>query len=208
MSGNILIQIFIFIEVFLMGVVAVIAVQHAYAHFKPEKPEPERHDQPFINPIPPSMKEHFLKVSETQFQTVLKRSASQLQYDLEVSTEQINGLVKKLATEIVSAEMERYRIQLSQLHDQTETDMRGIRDEVTKHEAELKAKAAAEIEAEKKMLIKQIDTKLADAVGSFLVETLQHNIDLGNQGSYLVGMLEEHKADFTKEVSDESQPAK
>jgi len=41
-------------------------------------------------------------------------------------------------------------------------------------------------------------------VASFLTETLQHNVDLGAQSAYLTAMLEEHKADFAKEVADES----
>ena len=59
--------------------------------------------------------------------------------------------------------------------------------------------------AEKQRLLQQIDTKLADAVASFLMETLQHNVDLGAQSAYLTAMLEEHKTDFAKELSDESR---
>ena len=57
--------------------------------------------------------------------------------------------------------------------------------------------------AEKQQLIAQIDTKLADAVTSFLVETLGHNVDLGAQSDYLISVLDEHKAEFTKRVTDE-----
>ena len=79
---------------------------------------------------------------------------------------------------------------------------------MAKHQAELKAKMATEIEAEKQQLIKQTDTKLADAVASFLTETLGRNIDLGNQTEYLVSLLEEHKAEFIKEVGDEAAVAR
>lgn len=211
---NIFIQFFIFLEVFVMGAIAAIAVQHAYAHFHPDKPET---DEKTSTPIParvttaqlsPATKDRLLQESRTQFEVVLKHAAADLQSDLGISTEQINNLVKHLATEIVSAEMEHYRLRLSQLHEQADADMNGIRTEVTKHEAELKAKLTEEIAAEKQTLIKQIDAKLADAVGSFLVETLRHNVDLGNQESYLVQMLEDHKADFAKEVDDGSESAK
>ena len=53
-------------------------------------------------------------------------------------------------------------------------------------------------------MIQQIDTRLAEAVTSFLIETLQHNVDLGAQSAYLTAQLEEHKADFIKEVADET----
>mgnify|MGYP003296595883 CR=1 FL=1 len=66
------------------------------------------------------------------------------------------------------------------------------------------AKMKEDVAAEKARLIAQIDTKLADATVSFLLETLQHNVDLGAQTAYLTGVLEEHKDEFKKEVSDEA----
>jgi len=135
---------------------------------------------------------------------VMQHSAVQFQQDLQTPAERINDLVKRLATVIVSDELERYRLDLTRLHNQAEIDISGIKKELGTHESELKAKVAQELEAEKKQLIKQIDTKLADAVESFLLETLQHNIDLGSQTPYLIAVLEEHKADFAKEVVDET----
>ena len=64
-------------------------------------------------------------------------------------------------------------------------------------------KMQAELEAQKAQLIAQIDTKLADSVVAFLVETLQHDVDLGAQTQYLTKMLDEHKADFSGKVKDE-----
>jgi hypothetical protein len=211
MTDNTFFEIFILLDVFVIGMLSTTAIRHAYAHFRPQKHEPE------INPaviaaadikLPTAVKERLLQASQDQFQAVLNSSANLLQQDLGTTTEQINNLVNKLATEIVSRELEKYRTELSQLHNQADVDMGGIEKELKGHEAELKAKVAEELEAEKQQLLKQIDTKLADAVGSFLIETLQHNIDLGTQGSYLIAMLEEHKADFTKEVADEAQPTK
>jgi antitoxin component of RelBE/YafQ-DinJ toxin-antitoxin module len=83
-----------------------------------------------------------------------------------------------------------------------------IREEVAKYEETIKARIDQELTAERQKLVTQIDTKLADAVASFLNETLQHNVDLGGQTEYLLSMLEEHKADFIREVgSDETKSA-
>ena len=60
-----------------------------------------------------------------------------------------------------------------------------------------------ELAAEKEQLAKLMDTKLADAVASFLMETLPHNVDLGAQSAYLTSMLEEHKAELVREVAGE-----
>ncbi len=136
---------------------------------------------------------------------MFNHSVGQLQQDLTDTSQQINTLIKRLATDVVSSELEHYRTDLEKLHEQADKDITGIKNQIDGHQAELKDRVAQELEDEKQRLIKQIDTKLADAVGSFLLETLQHNVDLGSQSDYLIAVLEEHKADFIKEVSDETQ---
>ena len=104
---------------------------------------------------------------------------------------------------------------LDALRQQTEANINGAQTEITKHQtdlktridakqAELEAKMVEEVNAEKQILVQQIETKLSDAVASFLTETLQHNIDLGAQSSYLTTMLEEHKDELLKGISDET----
>lgn len=183
------------------------AVQYVRRH---NRSQPAVHDFQLApgEGLPPEVKQRLLEEAKIKFQAALNNNSSQLNQDLKISSEQINQLVNKLASEIVSGEMEHYRLELGRLHDQANSDMRGIRGEISKHETELKAKMELEIEAEKQRLVKQIDTKLADAVGSFLSETLQHNVDLGSQTAYLLAMLEEHKVEFIKEVgTNEAKPA-
>jgi uncharacterized protein YaaR (DUF327 family) len=211
MTANTLFEIFILVDVFFIGVLTVIAFRHAQAHYQPDKqPEPER--LPIVpvgdGRLPAAIKQRMLQDSEVKFQAVLNHSADSLQHDLETTAQQIDHMVNNLATQIVTGELESYRTQLAQLQKQAMADMSGIKKAVVGYQEQLEAKIAQELQAEKLRLIKQIDTKLADAVGSFLVETLQHNIDLGSQSPYLIALLEEHKADFKQEVTDDAQPAK
>jgi len=210
MTAITLLQIFLLVDVFFAGVVASIGVRHAYAHFRPSHPEPEpgkSHSAAADNRLPAEVKERLFQTSQAHFQAVLDHSAAQLQHDLEATAAQINKNVGHMATEIVGDELENYRKELDRLRKQAETSMGDIRSEVTKHQAELETKLGDELKTEKQWLVQQIDTKLADAVASFLLDTLQHNVDLGSQSAYLTAMLEEHKADFIKEVADESQAA-
>ncbi len=192
--NSVFLQIFIFIDVFMIGALVPLIFRHAHMHYKPEK---HKSDKPQVSA---AVRERLLHNSELQYQKVLDHSVNVLQRDLDASASQINGLVTRFAGVIVGDEMERYRSELSKLHKQAEADMANIRQEISGHEAEIKEKYQAEMELEKKRLISQIDTKLGDAVGSFLVETLQHNVDLGNQTQYLVAMLEEHKDEFKQQV--------
>ena len=198
--SDLLLRLFLYVDVFLIGALTVVAIQHGRAHYKPAK-----HVDPDKPHLSQEAKERMLKASEEQYQKVLEKSVGVLQKDLEHSAEQINSLVTRFAGVIVGDEMEKYRAELAKLHNQAEADMSGIKQEIAGHQAEIEAAYRAELEAEKAKLIQQIDLKLGDAVGSFLVETLQHNVDLGGQGEYLIALLEEHKDDFKKEVAGGSQ---
>ena len=199
-------QLFLLLDVFFMGALAATAARHAYAHFRP--PPPEKPPSPSANThLPAAVRERLLQASQANFQAVLDHSAAELQHDLETTSVRINKLLEQLGTNIVGNELENYRLELTQLRKKAEVGMGAIKAEVAKHQAEIQAKLAHEMELEKQRLVQQIDTKLADAVGSFLIETLQHNIDLGAQSPYLTSMLEEHKTDFVKEVADEAQAA-
>lgn len=194
--------IFIGLQIFVIGALAVIAIQHARAHFRPA-PIPESPHKTPPPQLPAATRERLQKTAEEHYQSILDDSARQLQKELAVTTGHINNLVMRLATEVVSGELERYRNDLSKLHQQAAANLGGIRQEVAAHQGDIEASIKAELEAEKQRLLAQIDTKLADAVGSFLTETLQHNVDLGSQNEYLVNMLEEHKSDFKKEVGED-----
>jgi F0F1-type ATP synthase membrane subunit b/b' len=209
MSTESTLQILLYLQIFIIGALVAFAWRHWHTHLKPAIDDKPQEVQPQARvELPPELKEHLLQESQTQFQTAMHNAATNLQRDLDATNVQVNELIIRLSTEMVEGELARYKEEITKLKDQAQKDMAGISAEVAKHETELKAKVGQEVEAEKQKLIKQIDTKLADAVGSFLSETLQHNVDLGSQSTYLVQMLEEHKADFVKEVSDENQPAK
>ena len=207
MTDNIFLLIFLTVDVFILGMLAVVAARHAKAHFRPERHDSEV-QKPLVFDLPPDVKEHLTHDTQAQFQSVVRHSSAELEHELKVSASQINNLIKQFATDIVEQEMQRYRQELDRLREKADAEMGSLRVEMAKHETELKAKMATEIEAEKQLLIKQIDTKLADAVASFLTETLQHNVDLGNQTEYLVSLMEEHKAEFIKEVGDEARVAR
>ncbi len=234
-------QIFLLINVFMIGALATIGVQHAYAHFRPAagsgndvKLTPTRADK--SGHLPPEIKDRLIQASQANFQTVLDRSAAELQHDLKATTQKLDALLQKIGARVIAAEMERYQLQLEHIRKQAETAIGGAQDQIAKHQAELqaeleqqrlqvkagldeqqlqaKAKLDEDIAVERQRLLKeilddrqrltqQIDAKLSDAVASFLLETLGHNVDLGAQTTYLTALLEEHKTDFKRQVSDE-----
>ena len=210
-------QIFLMVNIFLIGAFTAIAIRHAYAHFRPTHHEEEK---PLHRPtptahLPPAVREQLLRSAQANFQHVLEHSAAQLQHDLQTTTVQLNKQLEKIGAKIISDETARYQSSLTQLRDTAETTISDAQSEVTKHQAELMTKLAeqqtkleaelnAKMVAEEQRLLDQMDTKLADAVASFLVETLQHNVDLGTQSAYLTAMLDEHKDELVKGVKYEN----
>ncbi len=209
-------QLFLLLNVFLIGALTATAVRHAYAHFRPVHPETKK-----LRPteqgahLPALVKAQLLQAAQVKFQAVLNRSADELQHDLKATSIQINKHLEKLGTAVVTNEMHRYSGLIDQLRKQSAATAVGgeskiaeykaeLRTKLDERQAELEAKLTDEMMTEKQRLIQQVDTKLADAVASFLVETLQHNVDLGAQSAYLTAMLEEHKAELSKGITDEA----
>jgi hypothetical protein len=208
-----LLEITLLVTFFLIGAVSIVAAQHAYAHFRPHEDEDKPHKvaQPPVR-LPTEVKDRLLEASEVKFQTIINHSSAELEYDLKSTAAKLNSRLDKLGSEIVGEEMKRYRIDLEQLRKQTETNIQTAQKDINAHQADLKARIdarraeleaamAAEVTAEKQMLIKLANEKLADAVASFLIETLGHNVDLGTQTAYLTAMLDEHKDEIIKEIA-------
>lgn len=201
--------IFIIINSIAAGVVGTLAVQHAYEHFKKKDPS-----KPSVEALPkmvPAMKKQLLEEAEAKFRKEIADSTSQLHTDIQKTTAELSTHVTKIGGEIVATEMQRYRDTLEALRRQSEQLIKQAQTTVTQHQteigaratdikAELEKKAAEDIEAQKQQLLTQLDTKLSDAVSSFLLDTLQHNIDLGAQADYMLSVLEENKEEIIREV--------
>ena len=218
--GGIFLQVFILVNVFLIGVVSAIGLRHALAHFRPHAHDADRVQKPTPPAVrlAPEVKEKLLQDAQKNYQKILDNAAGELQLDLARTSEQLNKKLDALGNQIVTDEMKRYQKSMEELQQHTEQAVHGTQEQLDKHQDDLKtrlaerqkqleAKLDEDIAAEKELLIAQIDTKLADAAASFLLETMQHDVDLGAQTTYLTKMIEEHKDEFKKEVGGESTAA-
>lgn len=214
--NSLFLQIFLLVNVFLIGALAAVAVRHALAHFKPHTHDAEkaRPAHPTVQ-LSPAVKERLMKDAEVKLQAVLDRSVTQLERNLTETSGRLDRQLERMGSKIISDEMARYNKALDELQARTQISISGAQAEITQHQDDLKAKLAerqAELEAkladdmavEKARLIAELDTKLGDAVTSFLLETMAHEVDLGAQNAYLIKMLNEHKDEITKGVKDEA----
>ncbi len=203
--GTIFLQIFLLINVFFMGVLTAVGVRHLKAHYWPKPEEKPKLVMPAQQQVrlPPMVREHLVKEAEDNFLAQLNDSVTELQHDLKVTSMNLNKQLQQLGSEVAVSEKGRYFNMLEDLRKRTEIALSAAQSELDQHQQQLKVKMLEAMAAEQQMLVKQIDTKLADAVGSFLAEALSHNVDLGAQAPYLTALLEQHKDEFKREVVDE-----
>ena len=131
---SVFVQIFLYVDVFFIGVIAATALRHAYAHYRPDKHESvNKHNPADDTYLPPAVRQRLLETAQANFETALERSAVRMQKDLGDTEERLTKQLEKLGTEIVDKEMERYRVEIEKLHQQTETVSKNAETEITGH---------------------------------------------------------------------------
>ena len=202
MEGITFLQIFLIINVFIIGVLSAIGVRHAWAHFK-TKPNKSAPSVVQAVRLSPDVREKLLAKAEADFRAVLNTASTELQNDLKATAVDLNATLEKLGKSVAEAEVDRYKTTLDALRTQAETVIVAAQSEVKDHQTDIKGKLTESMKIEEERLIAQLDTKLGDAVSSFLTEILQHNVDLGAQMPYMIASLEEHKEELVKGIRGE-----
>ena len=204
-----MLQFFLALNLVVIGALATIAAQHAYAHFRPHHDEPAaKGAKPKQPPVPPAVRERLIAEAELKFQAALDKTVEQLQRDLTGTVSHINKQMVVNGSEVIDREMKSYHDELAQLHEQAKAAVSEYQDQISRYQTELQTKLAEDAAAETALLKERLDTRLGDAVSAFLLETLQHEVDLGAQEPYLIAQLEAHKDELLEGLRDETKTAK
>jgi len=202
------VDIFLMANALVIGALLVLAAQHAYAHFHPRPETKVVPHGPQNAHIPADVRQRLIEAAEANYQNVLNKAAADLEHDLNLTAGKLNEQLSAVGSTIVQTEMKRNQSQLDNVINLVDKKLAAQEAELEasliKSTDEMQARLSEEFAAEKQRLAGQLDTKLADAVTAFLLETLGHEVDLGAQSEYLVATLEAHKAELIKGVTDES----
>ncbi len=201
---DLFLQIFLLVNVFLIGIGVAVGARHALAHFRPHPEEKKVKEAEKAVRLSAQTREQLIKEAEETYRAALLKTTATLVSDLETTATKLNKDLGNLGEKIVTSELSKFKEKLEEIHQTTASASTSAVADISAYQAEAKAKIDAELDVQKTQLLEQIDTKLADSVVAFLVETLQHDVDLGAQTQYLTKMLDEHKADFTGKVKDEA----
>ncbi len=240
-------QIFLGVNLILLGGMIALAVQFALAHSRDQKSQPTQQTTP-TQAIPKAVRVRLAEHAAQQMKNVLDKTSDNLEGDLDDTSKQLTKLLKRFGTSILDDEMKIFKEHLEEIRRQTEhavgTASLEVSDQQTMIEAQLAKRQSefdakllslqteleqtlairqnelssslderkkqlidkldSEFVAERERLHTQIDTKLGDAMATFLTETLQHNVDLGAQTEYLSAMLEQHKNELKSAADSDS----
>lgn len=195
---NIFLQIFLYVDVFIIGVAATLAIRHGKEHLRVKKSlrsdRSVHHQQETF--MPKELKQQLIEESEEEYRKILERSSTRLSKELDETVERINLSVKKMSADVVTKELKSYEHLFEQYKNNALEEFDSSKEQTSNYQNELKAKLLEDIEKEKERLFALIDNKLSDAVMAFLLEAMQHEVDLGAQSDYLLKLLEEHKEEF------------
>lgn len=211
MSGSIILQIFLIINVFFIGMLTATGIRHAIAHFKHAEISPENTPKQKTPKLSTASRERILQHAEKRFQSIIDNSSKELSHDLAVTSNSLNKKFEKNMNDLIEKEINEYKIRLNESCQQIQRDVAKNQTDIINYQDNLKRDLKSKhimleksleelINTKKTNLMNEFDAKLNDAIASFLVETMQHNIDIGAQGDYLISMLKEHKNDILKEL--------
>lgn len=218
-------QIFLAINLFILGGVVALVAERIWRHYHPSDFNVDPSDPHGGVHLPMAVKERLLKVAESDYEEVLNKSVTDFKVDLRSTTARITDSLTQFSGDILGEEMDRYKNTLIDLRAKTEQTRSQAQTDVERHQAEIEAlilerqkimeqklvdhyaalenQATEEANNVKRAYIERIDAKLADSVTSFLSTTLQYNADLGAQEQYLISELEKHKNELIQEVASE-----
>ncbi len=202
------VDVFLVVNILVVGSLLTLAVQHAYAHFHP-RPEakPTVHGNQNAH-IPAEVRQRLIEAAEANYQNVLNKAAVDLQHDLATTAAKLNDQLGAVGGTIIQEELKKNQSQLDAttgvVNKKLAAQEAELEASLIKTTEEMQARLAEELANEKQRLAQLLDTKLSDAVASFLVETLGKEVDLGAQAAYLTATLEAHKEELIKGVTGEA----
>src|SRR4051812_1637885 len=107
-------QIFLMVDLFVIGMLVPEAIRHFHAHRKPA-PHPEAaHDDA---QLPAPVREHLVEEAAADYQKALESATAAFQHELTDTSSQISKQTKHLATEVISNELEQYRTELAKARE-------------------------------------------------------------------------------------------
>lgn len=138
--------------------------------------------------------------AKAQLQKSAEQAARQLQESVTQNTEDISGRLRETADEALQAELEKYRINLEELHSSSIDQFSQVQKEIDNKRVELLKELDNDIAKERERRMDKFNERINDVVATYLAESLGSQVDLGAQGRYILQSLQKNKEEIKKDV--------
>ncbi len=187
-GGTLWLQLFILINVFLVGVVGTIAVMHYRRHLRPDEPTKKKP----LPMLPLETRQRLIEEAEDDYAKVLHKSTEAFEKDLESTSSHLSEQLAKIGTSIVSDEMSRYKSELAAMRDEAAKKIGTSGAEIESHQQELRAQISAR-QAE-------MDAKLADHQAELEKKLAERTTELEQEFAELQARYAKRQAELEAEL--------
>ena len=130
--------------------------------------------------------------ASTTLRQTIDRASSALEKNIGDTTDQL-----------MQDELEAYRSLLADARKLMEEKLTGVQGAMEEQRKKVEEEVRQEIREEKADLMAKFDTKLAEVLSAYLVESLGQQVDLGAQTKYIFASLNEHKKQLKEDILSE-----
>lgn len=130
----------------------------------------------------------------------INRSVKDLESTLQSTVSSVNSTTQTAVTNVLEKELKAYRSSLENLRNKTADESKKLQQEFALQKEDLTKELKQNIDQQRQAQMDLFNDRLSDVVSSYLVESLDKNVDLGAQMKYIITSLEAQKADIKKDV--------
>jgi len=133
-------------------------------------------------------------------EATINRSVKELESTLQDTVSTVTSSTQAAISGVLGKELKAYQASLEELRHKTTDESKKLQQEFTAQKQELTKELKQGIDQQRQAQMDLFNDRLNDVVSSYLVESLDKNVDLGSQMKYIITSLEAQKADIKKDV--------
>lgn len=137
---------------------------------------------------------------EAQLEGVVKKSTKELHMSLANTANEISMKTNDIVAGLVEKEAVAYKNDLESIRSKMLNEAQQLQSSITAQEKKLKDDLQAAIERDRQAQLDIFEQRLSDIVSSYVVESLDKNVDLGAQMKYIIDSLEANKNEIKKDI--------
>lgn len=135
-----------------------------------------------------------------QLEGVVKKSTRELHASLVSTTDEISVKTNDIVASLVEKEATAYKNDLEAIRSKMLDEAQQLQSSIAAQEKQLKEDLKITIERDRQVQLNVFEQRLSDVISSYIIESLDKNVDLGSQMKYIINSLEANKNEIKKDI--------